>query len=148
MGTRADFYLGRGDKLEWIGSCAWDGHEDTMTKLGVLSAESEKDYLDAVDKRLSKDDGTRPKDGWPWPWETSHTTDRAYTFDAGKAWVSAGRQWQTRAEYEAREKEWARRDKAGEDEMPALPREVFPNMKDRQAVTLGKRSGILVFGVK
>lgn len=149
MGTRADFYLGRGDKLEWLGSCAWDGHEDTMQKLGVFGARSEKEYLDAVNERLSKDDGTRPKDGWPWPWKTSHTTDRSYTFDDGKSLASAwGRQWQTVEEYKARCKEADRRDQAGEDELPELPKVAFPDMSERQRVTMGKRSGVLVVGVK
>ena len=26
MGTRADFYVGRGDAAEWIGSIAYDGY--------------------------------------------------------------------------------------------------------------------------
>ena len=28
MGTRADFYIGRGATAEWIGSIAWDGYPD------------------------------------------------------------------------------------------------------------------------
>lgn len=28
MGTRADFYVGRGPDAEWIGSTAWDGYPD------------------------------------------------------------------------------------------------------------------------
>jgi hypothetical protein len=26
MGTRADFYVGRGETAEWLGSIAWDGN--------------------------------------------------------------------------------------------------------------------------
>ena len=26
MGTRADFYVGRGESAEWLGSVAWDGN--------------------------------------------------------------------------------------------------------------------------
>jgi hypothetical protein len=26
MGTRADFYIGRGTEAEWLGSVAWDGY--------------------------------------------------------------------------------------------------------------------------
>lgn len=26
MGTRADFYVGRGEQAEWLGSIAWDGN--------------------------------------------------------------------------------------------------------------------------
>jgi hypothetical protein len=147
MGTRADFYIGRGDKLEWLGSCAWDGHEDTMIDLGIFSAKTEKAYRAAVEARLSEDDGTRPEQGWPWPWDTSHTTDRSYTFDDGKAWASSwGCQWQTRKEYEAREKEAERRYEAGESELPELPKAAFPDMSSRKNVTMGKRSGVLVIG--
>lgn len=43
MGTRADFYSGRGKTAEWLGSIAWDGteipdeilyaHDDAMYRL-------------------------------------------------------------------------------------------------------------------
>jgi hypothetical protein len=31
MGTRADFYVGRGPNAEWIGSIAFDGYPDGIT---------------------------------------------------------------------------------------------------------------------
>jgi hypothetical protein len=151
MGTRADFYLGRGERLEWIGSCAYDGHEDTMQKWGIFGAKTEAEYLANVNLRLSENDGTRPRDGWPWPWETSHTTDRSYTFDGGVSYGSAwGQTWQTVEEYEARCAEAERRYQADEDELPELPKAAFPDMSERKAVaTPGtQRSGVMVFGIR
>ena len=28
MGTRADFYIGKGTDAEWLGSIAWNGYPD------------------------------------------------------------------------------------------------------------------------
>ncbi len=42
MGTRADFYLDRDGKLEWIGSSAYDGNPADLPK--ICSAKTEKDY--------------------------------------------------------------------------------------------------------
>jgi hypothetical protein len=104
MGTRADYYLGRGERAEWLGSSAWDGHPVSLKE--IAGAETEKAFLDAVNERLSEDDGTRPKDGWPWPWETSSTTDFAYAWDEGKVWISCfGREWQTWEQEKARTEE-------------------------------------------
>ena len=147
MGTRADFYLGKGEGAEWLGSSAWDGHYQTMEELGIANAATEKAYLEAVNARLSEDDGTRPKDGWPWPWESSHTTAVSYTWADGKVWISHwGRQWQTLDELKAHDRENERRLEAGEDELPDLPKVPFPDMTERKRVTLGKRSGVLIIG--
>lgn len=97
MGTRADFYVGRGKAAEWLGSIAWDGHPGSIPK-SIRCATGEAEYRQAVDAFLGRrDDGTLPEKGWPWPWATSSTTDYAYAFDAeavhcsrfGGAWFSA-----------------------------------------------------------
>lgn len=139
MGTRADFYVGRGPKAEWIGSVAYDGFP-FLTKAavgnheGILTAETESGFRNAVTKMLrSREDATLPAQGWPWPWEDSGTTDYAYAFDDGEVWVSAfGCKWFKIREGEPQD--------ASDDEKVTD----FPNMKDRQKVTLGPRSGILV----
>ncbi len=130
MGTRADFYVGTGPDAEWLGSLAFDGYRidemqekhakggDNLACWQIKTAKSEDDYRGAVTTLLSinDDDATLPDQGWPWPWEDSHTTDYAYAFVDG---VCKAFPWGKGAEW--------------------------PNMKDRQNVTLGKRSGTIVF---
>lgn len=89
MGTRADFYVGAGQKAEWIGSVAWDGYEwgDDMKEktTAICAATTEDEFRKAVKDELdSREDATNPEDGWPWPWETSDTTDRTVYFNRGK----------------------------------------------------------------
>lgn len=38
MGTRADFYVGRGKDAEWIGSVAFDGYPDGFERDDLFSA--------------------------------------------------------------------------------------------------------------
>lgn len=88
MGTRADFYVGRGKGAEWLGSVAFDGYPDG-TPEPLLSLRTEEEYRKAVGKILEEEDSaTKPEQGWPWPWEDSNTTDYAYAFDAGDVWHS------------------------------------------------------------
>lgn len=47
MGTRADFYVGRDQGANWIGSIAWDGYTNGISA-AVLRAETKTEYLDAV----------------------------------------------------------------------------------------------------
>lgn len=129
MGTRADFYIGTGDKAEWLGSLGFDGYRidemkekhaagspDNAACWQIKSANTEADYRAAVEKLLSlNDDATLPKQGWPWPWDDSHTTDYAYSFVDGACKTFP---WGKGAEW--------------------------PNMKDRKNLTLGQRSGLLV----
>jgi hypothetical protein len=119
MGTRADFYVGRGVDAEWIGSIAWDGYPPGITPLSeemvrayrggpmthksiewpkgahLFDATTEAEYRERVERFFQyRDDVTRPADGWPWPWEDSRTTDYAYAFDGGKVWASCfGYEW-------------------------------------------------------
>lgn len=116
MGTRADFYVGTGDKAEWLGSIAWDGYEWAEDEsCDLAKAETEQGFREAVAQILSgREDATTPDMGWPWPWNDSGTTDYAYFFVDGKT------QWDDRDDW--------------------------PDMANRKNVTFGKRSGILVFG--
>ena len=94
MGTRADFYIGRGEHAEGIGSIAYDG-----APMGVawreLGAKSERVFRDEVEDLIRNcSHGTTPDQGWPWPWDDSRTTDYAYAFDDGTVFMSAyGRRW-------------------------------------------------------
>jgi hypothetical protein len=140
MGTRADFYVGRGENAEWLGSIAYDGYPDGVFNKPYPVEWTEGEWRDFVKFELSKKDHfSSPEDGWPWPWEDSRTTDYAYALDGDAIWVSPfGRSW-------LRLHEEVEHD---EDASPRAKDAVFPNMKDKQAVTLGPRSGVLVFGLK
>lgn len=140
MGTRADFYVGRGEDAEWLGSIAWDGYPDGIDR-AITHAESEGDYRLALAAfAKTRDDWTAPERGWPWPWQTSHTTDFAYAFDGGKVFASCfGGQWRgdpLEDDFEGEEDE--RRAQAGE------PVPVFPDMAGRRNVAWGERSGLIV----
>ncbi len=85
MGTRADFWLGRGEKAEWLGSIAWDGHPENF--LDLAKTKTPEAFRVAVATLLGeRDDGTVPADGWPWPWTDSHLTDYSYAFDVGRVY--------------------------------------------------------------
>jgi len=83
MGTRADFYIGKGKEAKWIGSIAYDGHRERIDD-DVLKAKTENEFLDSVKKFFKgRNDVTLPEDGWPWPWDDSSTTDCSYWFFDG-----------------------------------------------------------------
>lgn len=92
MGTRADFYVGRGKSAEWLGSIAWDGYPKGIDKQ-LLDCTGEAAYRHAVKAFLTKNDGILPEAGWPWPWEDSFTTDYAYAFENEKVWATDGPLW-------------------------------------------------------
>lgn len=136
MGTRADFYVGRGKDSKWLGSIAFDGYPDGIDN-AILSATNESEFVEALRQLASScDHWTSPDQGWPWPWEDSRTTDYAYALDGGKVWASCfGHEWFD----------------------PKLPQPenyediksaVFPDMTDIQNVTWGRRSGLIVMSIK
>lgn len=138
MGTRADFYIGRGKDAEWLGSVAHDGYPDGVLRNGIGAATSEADFRAGVAGHLaSLDHATRPEQGWPWPWEDSRTTDYAYAWDDGVWCCCFGSEWDTAAIALANDHEFARVKSA-----------TFPDMTARQNVTLGPRSGVIVLGIK
>jgi hypothetical protein len=159
MGTRADFYVGRGEGMEWIGSIAWDGYPDGITPntdkrraqweggptlpVGgswpegehLFDATNEATYRERVERFFRhRDDVTLPERGWPWPWDTSHTTDYAYALDNGKVWACRfGGPW------------FDPRDESIEDHGEVEgPPAVFPDMKSRKNVRWDAGSGIMV----
>ncbi len=108
MGTRADFWTrDNKGKMDWLGSIGWDGYPDGIDD-SLLKSKNIQQFKKEVKKFLTdrmKDctvcngtqqdptgkhsicfecptkDSTFPEEGWPWPWETSRTTDYAYVFD-------------------------------------------------------------------
>src|ERR1043166_943179 len=94
MGTRADFYVGITTDAEWLGSIAYDGYPDGIDA-SILSATTEAEYRARVAAFIaSRDHGTKPDDGWAWPWEDSNLTDFAYGFADGAVLANRfGRGW-------------------------------------------------------
>lgn len=93
MGTRADFYVGSNDRrARWVGSVAYDG--DPMNFRFLLKCRTAREFRAALTAEFrTRDDATFAKDGWPWPWDDSNTTDYAYRFSRGNVWVSDGAPW-------------------------------------------------------
>lgn len=137
MGTRADFYIGTGPSAEWLGSIAWDGYIEGIPD-SILQANGETAYREAVlDFISSREDGTKPEDGWPWPWDDSCTTDCCYALIGDK--VQCG-SWGTL--YSSDELKLI-----DEGQDPPGTAGNFPNMKDRKSAQLfGPRSGLIVLG--
>ena len=134
MGTRADFYIGRGTEAEWLGSIAWDGYPDGLDDY-VLGAQTEAQFRSAVSIfSKTRDDWTSPEAGWPWPWENSNTTDYAYAFDGERVWASGFGS------------EWFR--PLVDDEPEDSGTQSFPDMTARRVVAKpgSKRSGVIVIG--
>lgn len=78
MGTKADFYIKRGDDLEWQGSIEWDARIDELPQ-ELLQSSSEYEFQEHLQTLLSKRAGAkRPEQGWPWYWSTSKQTDYSY----------------------------------------------------------------------
>ena len=134
MGTRADFYVGRGKDAEWIGSVGWDGYPSGFDRQGLMDATDEAGFRAAVAAELAgREDATTIDQGWPWPWNDSHTTDYAYAFDGGAVYgCSFGSAW-----FDPNK---------GEPEDLESHTAEFPNMAERKNVTMGPRSGVIVIG--
>lgn len=145
MGTRADFYVGKGKDAEWLGSIAWDGYRDGIVGY-ILKAKTEANFRKAVEVFLKKrDDATFPEQGWPWPWETSATTDCSYWFFDDQCWEAAG--YPTEHFYSCQKPSPA--DEDGELPTEGYERVEFPDMSSRANVQYGgKRSGLMVISAR
>lgn len=148
MGTRADFYIGRGKDAEWIGSIAMDGYPFRPGHpVELLNITDRAKYRRAVRKIINEvGHGTTPDQGWPWPWENSQTTDYAYAFDKGRdgKWrvyaACFGHGWVPRGKFpsdesDARDAFWNR------------PKVEFPEMTP-PADPLHDRSGLIVVSAR
>lgn len=83
MGSKADFYVGRGDGAEWLGSIEWDGMPVGIPE-AIRTAGTEQDFRDAVHVFLGRrPDAHLPDKGWPWKWDKSLSTNYSYAFDGG-----------------------------------------------------------------
>ena len=134
MGTRADFYVGKGKDAEWLGSIGWDGYPDGIDD-AVLHAADEASYRAAVASFFAKrDDVTLPERGWPWPWNDSATTDYSYWHFDGKTLGSCFGGGLFSCDQEQ-----------SEDDSD-LEKPDMPDMSDRKNVAIGNRSGLIVIG--
>ena len=131
MGTRADFYIGTGLNAEWLGSVAYDGYKwQEDPNCALMQAKTEGEFRKAVADISDRDDWTAPEQGWPWPWKDSCTTDRQYAFVDGKTQAFSFGRPIPQSE-----------DEEQPDKVP------WPDMSQRKNITLGARSGLMVFGV-
>lgn len=149
MGTRADFYVGKGKAAEWIGSIAYDGYRGGIA-VDVLEAKTATNFRNAVEAFLGdRDDASRPSQGWPWPWNDSGITDCSYWFYDGQCWEAYGYPHEYMVPCD---KEMPSEDVIGEDKFRewlfAHERAEFPDMSSQRNVTFGQRSGLLIIGVK
>lgn len=133
MGTRADFYIGRGKQAEWLGSIAMDGNPCGWPEKVIL-ANNEDGYRRLVAEIIEETShGTPPAFGWPWPWNDSGTSDYAYAYADGVVWASCfGSDWFVATHEPEDIEDW-----------PETA--TFPDMSARKNVTLGSRSGMFVF---
>jgi hypothetical protein len=137
MGTRADFYVGRGKDAEWLGSISCDGYPEGID-IDVLMTTTRETYEAALMRFFAqRDDVSGPDHGWPWPWNDSNITDYAYAFDEGKVWAH-GYGW-----FDPMQPEPEEHDDFGK------PTTEFPDMSERKNVAVpgSIRSGMIAFGV-
>lgn len=99
MGTRADFYIGRGESAEWLGSVSYEGRPENYPH--ILKATSEQEFRDAVSQLTERGDAYfPPEDKWPWSWNDSRQTDYTISWDEGRLWIAKfGRGWITKDAY-------------------------------------------------
>ncbi len=153
MGTRADFYVGKGKDAEWIGSIAWDGYRDGIDA-AILKAKTPRAFRAAVAKFFkTRDDVTLPKMGWPWPWDDSGTSDCSYWFFAGKCWDAHGSYMAGGGSVDhdvylpCTVPERRYQDEDGYF-IPAKHAKLtpveYPDMSAKKNVTMGQRSGLIV----
>jgi len=127
MGTRADFYVGRGAEAEWLGSVAWDGCEWDNADSDLMKVTTVGGFRAAVAKiQAQRDDFTAPSEGWPWPWEDSRTTDYAYVLHEGKVTSYCFGREIVGESLDGPKVDW------------------FPDMSARMNVQWGKKSGVIV----
>lgn len=143
MGTRVDFYVGRGEQAEWLGSYPFDGYPsgvfEDAPEMFDAPPPTEAEWREWVSRFLGEraHEATLPDQGWPWPWDDSRRTDYAYAWDDGSIYGSTFGE------------SWFRVDPAAElwGEPEDSPKDaVFPDMSARRAVTYGPRSGLIILG--
>lgn len=140
MGTRADFYLRNENtepKMKWLGSVALDGYPEGIDNK-VLKATTDQEFITEVDNFLNrKSHATFVKDGWPWPWDNSQTTDYAYICESGKVMASS---------FGSALFDPTIKPSEDEENESKIPNGYFPDMTDIKNVQWGDKSGLIILG--
>lgn len=85
MSTRTDFYIGRGLKAKWVGSCQ-DGFTpfecERKEVVDICNSSTEAEFVKNVNIMISNPShsGTTPETGWMWDYPNSIGTDYIYVF--------------------------------------------------------------------
>lgn len=149
MGTRADFYVGRGESAVWLGSVAYDGYPNGFKRWpDLFNAKAQEDWTERVREMLSeKRDASTPAHGWPWPWEDSNTTDYAYAFEDGVVYGNRfGHGWWPVLDGEAHQQSGDCEEDCKGPHQPDAKPTPFPKMSTDTA-TMGPRSGMLLLRI-
>lgn len=95
MGTRCDFYLGRGLQAKYLGSV---GHDAFADEMAVVFADitTEEQFTERLKEVFSQYGEIAAHHGWPWPWPSSVLTDTVVAFDEGRAWLRVKRDGESR----------------------------------------------------
>jgi hypothetical protein len=116
VGTRADFYVGSGASAEWLGSIAWDGYEWAKKRgCQLRKARTEAAYRKAVEAIL-RDRNDATRPADGWPWPWNDSNTTDYAY----YWDGKKTRW-------------------------SCSGMTWPDMSNRQNVTLGRRSGLVIF---
>lgn len=158
MGTRCDFYvMDKKNKLNWVGSYGWDGYPDGNPKgMKLHKVTTEEDYKKKVITFLEDSEGyITGRDGWPWPWDNSGTSDHYYFFYDGAVWC--GDLYIGEGEYTIKLKdfldnidEFGDHDDCDEEvekkaqEMSFKDKYKLPDMSKVKDVDLGRSSGVMI----
>ncbi len=87
MGTRCDFYQGRGLQATYLGSIARDAYVDVMAER-FAGVDSQDLFLERLKSVFAEYGEIPAASGWPWPWRDSSTTDTVVAFDQGQCWTA------------------------------------------------------------
>lgn len=85
MGTKADFYVGTGNDMEWLGSI-FDEGDVTAIPLNILIQINQVMFEELTLEFLQNRDSviSDREDKWNHPWADSRLTDYTYMFDTAR----------------------------------------------------------------
>jgi len=85
MGTKADFYVGTGNDMEWLGSIFNEG-DVTSIPLNILIQINQVMFEELILEFLQNHDSviSDREDKWNHPWADSRLTDYTYMFDTAR----------------------------------------------------------------
>ncbi|UUV28588.1 hypothetical protein NQK81_27835 [Amycolatopsis roodepoortensis] len=102
--TTHDFYLGRGQDADWLGSVRLGTRNDRWLD-EITRARSAGGFITLVALFLrtarihEAGEVALGNREWPWPWPTSHGTDFTHAFDTDAVWTARrGDRWSLRAD--------------------------------------------------